>query len=340
MNDLALHSKVPAGSELSDMIDQKVVNSDLQTEFTTINIPASDLEHERNGGHSIAEVEHALQGLNPTDWSVKISNLQQAPMIKPLKSEESDVAAQQVDTVEAPMLDSTLEASELKKPDETQPKMEASSSFEHGLEGGNRVSDSVRFDQLNKDQEAIEDEASLEPEVSIKTNTSGTVGLTSTNVGETHPKESGDGFVIDPKQQIARSVLEVKDTLLPKDVKTLTLSLNPEALGQVNIELVSDEAGKVHVNLVVLKAETFETLQQDFSQLKTILNEIGIEDGNVSLQLSSGGEDHRHQQNAEYVAWEDRESMLVRPSEAASIPVEKMPTYPERKSHKRLDIRA
>ena len=190
-------------------------------------------------------------------------------------------------------------------------------------------------------KESVEKIDELEPEMWVKAETSITaielpVSDTAVQVQE---GKSGNVLETDAKQHIARTVIAVKDTLLPKELKTLSISLNPEALGQVNVELVSDEAGKIHVNLAVLKAETFETLQQDFSQLKTILNEIGIEDGNVSLQLASGGEDHRHQKE-EYVAWEDRESMLVRQPILATIPVEKTQTYPERKSLKRLDIRA
>lgn len=196
-------------------------------------------------------------------------------------------------------------------------------------------------EQLSVVKEASENNADLEPEVWIKTVTSTTTieAPVSDTAVQVQGQDSGKVLETDPKQQIARSVLEVKDTLLPKEIKTLSISLNPETLGQVNVELVLDEAGKIHVNLAVLKAETFETLQQDFSQLKTILNEIGIEDGNVSLQLASDGEDHRHQKE-EYVSWEDRESMLVRQPNLASIPVEKIQTYPERKSLKRLDIRA
>lgn len=87
--------------------------------------------------------------------------------------------------------------------------------------------------------------------------------------------------------------------------------LNPEELGAVNVELRSDETGKLHAVLSVEKRETLDVLQQDLHQLKTVLKEIGIDESSVSLQFSSNNEQGQQKQS-EYVAWEEREQMLAR----------------------------
>lgn len=143
-----------------------------------------------------------------------------------------------------------------------------------------------------------------------------------------------------PTQQIQQAILDAKEGVSPKESKTLTVVLNPEELGVVNVELRSDETGKLHAVLSVEKRETLDVLQHDLHQLKTVLKEIGIDESSISLQLSSNNE-HGQQKQSEYVAWEEREQMLARSSQTSikTNTVEKA-TYPERQSTRRLDIKA
>lgn len=143
-----------------------------------------------------------------------------------------------------------------------------------------------------------------------------------------------------PTQQIQHAIVDAKDGVLPKESKTLTVILNPEELGVVNVELTADKTGKLSAVLSVEKQETLNVLQQDLHQLKTVLKEIGIDDSSVSLQLSSNNQ-QEHQKQSEYVAWEEREQMLARSSQTSikTNTVEKA-TYPERQSTRRLDIKA
>jgi flagellar hook-length control protein FliK len=143
-----------------------------------------------------------------------------------------------------------------------------------------------------------------------------------------------------PTQQIQQAILDAKEGVSPKESKTLTVVLNPEELGVVNVELTSDETGKLRAVLSVEKRETLEVLQQDLNQLKTILKEIGIDESSISLQLSSNN-DQGQQKQSEYIAWEDREQMLMRsPQTSAKAAMAEKATYPERQSARRLDIRA
>jgi flagellar hook-length control protein FliK len=115
--------------------------------------------------------------------------------------------------------------------------------------------------------------------------------------------------------------------------------LNPEELGAVNVELTSDAAGKLSAVLSVEKRETLNMLQQDLHQLKTVLNEIGIDESSISLQLSSNNE-HGQQKQSEYVAWEDREYMLMRSSHKSVNSVTEKVAYPDSQRLRRLDIKA
>jgi hypothetical protein len=145
-------------------------------------------------------------------------------------------------------------------------------------------------------------------------------------------------------QQIHQAIQAGKEGILPKETKTLSIVLNPEELGVVNVELTSDLAGKISAVLSVEKQETLNLLQQDLHQLKSILKEIGIDDSSVSLQLSSNA-DQGQQQQSEYVSWDERERMLTRNQHAANEPaavkaVAEKSMYNGRSTTRRLDIQA
>jgi hypothetical protein len=283
-------------------------------------------------------VEVSVETMNPTEWSLKVSHVKQDVQLKELNTSDSEVLMNADMATEAEIMNTEMETLDLEA-EQSQPKSFNPMAQKHDIDS--QMTRGFQDEEtMDLDNETIEIAMDVEQGVALKTEASNSQATsTTTSVGDRQGEGLGQGLDVDPKQQIARTILEVKDTLAPKEVKTLTLSLNPEALGQVNVELVSDEAGKIHVSLAVLKAETFETLQQDFSQLKTILSEIGIEDGNVSLQLSSGNEQQQHQKE-EYVSWEQRESMLMRQPSPPLMPVEITQAYLERKNIKRLDIKA
>lgn len=143
-----------------------------------------------------------------------------------------------------------------------------------------------------------------------------------------------------PTQQVQKAILSAKEGILPKETKTLSIVLNPEELGVVNVQLTADDMGKIKAVLSVEKPETLHLLEQDLHQLKSILNEIGIDDSGVSLELSSNP-DQRQQEQSEYVSWDEREHMLVRHQNSAAKPaITEKAKYPERSSTRRLDIKA
>ncbi|QOL19377.1 flagellar hook-length control protein FliK [Candidatus Bodocaedibacter vickermanii] len=140
-------------------------------------------------------------------------------------------------------------------------------------------------------------------------------------------------------QQIQHAILDAKEGIHPKESKTLTVILNPEELGVVNVELTADETGKLSAVLSVEKRETLDVLQHDLHQLKTVLKEIGIDESSISLQLSSNNEQGQQKQS-EYIAWEEREQMLMRSPHIPMKTAAEKATYPERPSLRRLDIKA
>ena len=142
-----------------------------------------------------------------------------------------------------------------------------------------------------------------------------------------------------PAQQIQQAILDEKEGMSPKESKTLTVVLNPEELGVVNVELTADKTGKLSAVLSVEKRETLDVLQHDLHQLKAVLKEIGIDESSISLQLSSNNEQGQQKQS-EYVAWEEREQMLMRSPQIPIKTVAEKATYPERQSLRRLDIKA
>jgi flagellar hook-length control protein FliK len=142
-----------------------------------------------------------------------------------------------------------------------------------------------------------------------------------------------------PTQQLQQAILTAKEGLSHKESTTLTVVLNPEELGTVNVELTSDAAGKLSAVLSVEKRETLDVLQRDLHQLKTVLNEIGIDESSISLQLSSNNEQGQQKQS-EYIAWEDREHMLMRSSHTPVNSVTEKVTYPDSQGLRRLDIKA
>lgn len=140
--------------------------------------------------------------------------------------------------------------------------------------------------------------------------------------------------------QMYEAIADAHEVLKPNESKTLTLTLTPEELGSVHVELKADEVGNIRAVLSLEKPETLKLFQQDVEQLKTVLKEIGIEESNVNLQLlADNNREQRHQ--SEYVTWDEREALLARHSENKSAPVSEVPVYgSERKNSKHLDIRA
>lgn len=153
---------------------------------------------------------------------------------------------------------------------------------------------------------------------------------------------SGDGkdIMSEPSQQVQRAIFAEKNGVGSGESKTLSIVLNPEELGGVNVQLTSDAEGKMKAVLTVEKQETLSLLQHDLHQLKTILKEIGIDDSGVSLQLASNADQGHQQHESEYVSWDDRELMLARHQQASGTTAVEKAHYTKSSSSRRLDIQA
>lgn len=145
-------------------------------------------------------------------------------------------------------------------------------------------------------------------------------------------------------QQVYEAIADVKDTIAPSETKMLTVRLNPEELGVIEIELQAASEGQLSATLNIHKKETLELLQRDVQQLNEVLKETGLEASKITLQLSMGNQTqhnggHNHRQ--EYVLWEEREIMLTRSlSSASEASTDKPMIYSPRQSIRRLDIKA
>jgi hypothetical protein len=113
---------------------------------------------------------------------------------------------------------------------------------------------------------------------------------------------------ITPVHQVTKVL--VPQAMEPNEVKTLKIALQPNELGEVLVTLKSNAKGELSASLKVTTQEGFNVLGRDFSQMKEILKESGFEAKHISLELSM--QNHTHQQNAEYVDWEEREILLHR----------------------------
>ncbi len=114
-------------------------------------------------------------------------------------------------------------------------------------------------------------------------------------------------------QQVSKIVHSAQQTLLAGENKTLALTLNPSELGRVNVELQSTAQSELVAKIYFERAETLAAFQNDMSQLKDLMKEIGIQESNLELQLSMDqGKEHFSEKESEYMAWEDRELMLSR----------------------------
>jgi len=138
--------------------------------------------------------------------------------------------------------------------------------------------------------------------------------------------------------QIYQAVLDAKANGISIEPKILTVMLNPSHLGTVHIELQSDEVGQIQARLFLEKAETLTLFQNDISQLKHALGEIGLDESNLSLHLLLDNNTGQQQQS-EYIGWEERERMLQHSKlHASDNIVEKINYYPKRHDSGRLDI--
>lgn len=115
-------------------------------------------------------------------------------------------------------------------------------------------------------------------------------------------------ITITPVHQVTKVL--VPQAMEPNEVKTLKIALQPNELGEVLVTLKSNAKGELSASLKVTTQEGFNVLGRDFSQMKEILKESGFEAKHISLELSM--QNHTHQQNAEYVDWEEREILLHR----------------------------
>lgn len=282
---------------------------------------------------------------NMRDQSTVILGSTSAKMTHEIQSSDDDRTMDDVPIVSIALKrDSAMRGIPIKKSDsDLPPKNENLMQDQISIlkpkisEVGSQISEGMEFksDSFENDFEDVESlEDSPVKESSLK---SGSVAIPTESPEVTAEINISKSV---PTQQIQHAIVDAKDGVLPKESKTLTVILNPEELGVVNVELTADETGKLSAVLSVEKPETLDVLRHDLHQLKTVLKEIGIDESSISLQLSSNNQ-QEHQKQSEYVAWEEREQMLARSSQTSikTNTVEKA-TYPERQSTRRLDIKA
>ncbi|MET0258613.1 MAG: flagellar hook-length control protein FliK [Methylobacterium sp.] len=79
------------------------------------------------------------------------------------------------------------------------------------------------------------------------------------------------------------------------------IRLDPKELGRIDVSIdIDKDTGTVGARLVVDRPETLALLQRDASSLQQALAQTGLDaSAGISLSLRSGGEDQRHDTNAD-----------------------------------------
>ncbi|WPX08402.1 flagellar hook-length control protein FliK [Anaerocellum danielii] len=97
---------------------------------------------------------------------------------------------------------------------------------------------------------------------------------------------------------IISQLAEKISTIHKQNITTLQVSIKPEWLGSVVIELSKDSSGKIFGNLIVTSPQVKEIIEGSLSSLLTILKDQGINISqlNVSLGGSNTGQQYQEQQ--------------------------------------------
>ncbi len=97
--------------------------------------------------------------------------------------------------------------------------------------------------------------------------------------------------------QLERPILETVNTIPPKQTRSLRIRLKPEELGQVEVQLSRDAAGKVSAQMFVERENARQVLSQTLPQLRQALEQAGIvvDQLQVSSESSSFAGNARNQ---------------------------------------------
>lgn len=95
----------------------------------------------------------------------------------------------------------------------------------------------------------------------------------SASSAEMNTKRVGSSDVV---AQLERPILETVNTIPPKQTRSLRIRLKPEELGQVEVQLSRDAAGKVSAQMYVERENARQVLSQTLPQLRQALEQAGI----------------------------------------------------------------
>lgn len=140
------------------------------------------------------------------------------------------------------------------------------------------------------------------------------------NIENTTPSQN-DRIIKDLRMSIINQLAEKISVVSRQNLTTLQVSIKPEWLGSVVIELSKDSSGKIFGNLIVTTPHVKEIIEGSLNTLLTILKDQGI---NISqLNVSLGG-NFTGQQNQEQQRFSQRKNLIVQGNEESIRSIESL----------------
>jgi flagellar hook-length control protein FliK len=137
--------------------------------------------------------------------------------------------------------------------------------------------------------------------------------------------------------QLTKPVLETINTIPPKQTRSIRIRLRPEELGQVDVQLSRDAAGKVSAQMLVERENARQILAQTLPQLKLALEQAGlvVDQLHVSSDSSAftGGARNQERQPAE----DNSRAAFVQSNQASTSNVS---AHDQVRDHKLLSLNA
>ena len=123
------------------------------------------------------------------------------------------------------------------------------------------------------------------------------------------------------RMSIISQLAEKISVINKQNLTTLQVSIKPEWLGSVVIELSKDSSGKIFGNLIVTSPQVKEIIEGSLGSLLTILKDQGINISqlNVSLGGNSTGQQYQEQQR-----FSQRRNLVVQGNEDSSRSIESL----------------
>ncbi|ADQ45368.1 Flagellar hook-length control protein-like, C-terminal domain [Caldicellulosiruptor kronotskyensis 2002] len=140
------------------------------------------------------------------------------------------------------------------------------------------------------------------------------------NIENTTPSQN-DRIMKDLRMSIINQLAEKISVVSRQNLTTLQVSIKPEWLGSVVIELSKDSSGKIFGNFIVTTPHVKEIIEGSLNSLLTILKDQGI---NISqLNVSLGG-NFTGQQNQEQQRFSQRRNLIVQGNEESIRSIESL----------------